>query len=112
MLTRNKGKDSITVLVSSRLLRAFFIRILVLLFVISLGSSFTLPAWGGVQDHANDTDKEQKVRETVKQEFLRKHQDPSGRIRPDLWSKGMEHASRMHISPNIGARTAPPPTTK
>ena len=87
----------------NRFSRALFVRRLMFMLAISLNSFLALPVSGQVAGGGNEPDKEQQRRETVKQEFIRKHSDSSGRIRPDLWRKGMEHASQMSIAPSIGA---------
>jgi hypothetical protein len=47
---------------------------------------------------------EQRLRMQHQQEFLREHSDASGKIHPDAYVKGMEHARHMKVAPYIGAK--------
>jgi uncharacterized repeat protein (TIGR01451 family) len=40
-------------------------------------------------------------REKQQQEFLRQHTDATGRVRPDLWRKGVEQIMRMVVAPRV-----------
>src|SRR5438046_2867379 len=39
--------------------------------------------------------------ETRQQEFLRQHTDATGRVRPDLWRKGIEEIISMIMAPRV-----------
>jgi hypothetical protein len=96
--------------------RTPFARGLAVLIAFGLGSSSTSHAWGEVPgDDSRKTlemRQEEEARETTKQKFLHDHSDSSGRIRQDLWQKGMEHAGQMPVAAQIGARTTLPPAYK
>jgi hypothetical protein len=47
---------------------------------------------------------EQQLRKQRQQEYTREHSDPSGKVRPDAYVKGIEHARQMKVAPYIGAR--------
>lgn len=46
--------------------------------------------------------KKERIRELEKQEFIREHSDASGRLRMDLWRKGVERQKHMQVAPYIG----------
>lgn len=47
---------------------------------------------------------EQELRKQQQQEYVREHSDPSGKVRPDAYVKGIEHARHMKVAPFIGAK--------
>jgi hypothetical protein len=51
---------------------------------------------------------EQKLREAQQKEYLRQHSDATGKIRPDLEFKGVQHMHRMSVAPSVGAHPAAP----
>ena len=48
----------------------------------------------------------QKRREQFQQQLLKTETDTSGKVRPDLWRKGVEHQKQMKVAPYIGAKPA------
>lgn len=47
---------------------------------------------------------EQELREQHQREYIREHSDPSGKVRPEAYRKGMEHVRGMKVAPYIGAK--------
>ena len=47
---------------------------------------------------------ERERREEEQQQYLREHSDPSGKVRPEAYVKGIEHVRRMKVAPYIGAK--------
>jgi hypothetical protein len=51
---------------------------------------------------------ERTMRERERKEYLRQHSDATGKVRPDLEIKGVQHMHRMNVAPSIGAHPAAP----
>jgi hypothetical protein len=51
---------------------------------------------------------EQRLREDQRKEYLRQHSDATGKVRPDLELKGIQHMHRMSVAPSVGAHPAAP----
>ncbi len=49
---------------------------------------------------------EQELRKKHQEEFLKQHSDASGKVRPDLWRKGVQQQKQMQVAPYIGAKPA------
>ena len=49
--------------------------------------------------------------ERLDQEFLEKHMDSSGQVRPDLEQKGLEHIQTMKVAPSIGTKVSSGPSS-
>jgi hypothetical protein len=47
---------------------------------------------------------EQEQREQHQREYIREHSDPSGKVRPEAYVKGIEHVRGMKVAPYIGAK--------
>lgn len=47
---------------------------------------------------------EQELREQHQREYIREHSDPSGKVRPEAYRKGIEHVRDMKVAPYIGAK--------
>jgi len=54
------------------------------------------------RERPEDWGKEQRSRMLVQEQMRRDHSDPSGRVRPDLWSEGVAHMKRMKVVHQIG----------
>jgi photosystem II stability/assembly factor-like uncharacterized protein len=85
-----------------RFSRGFAIRQRIVLLALGLGSPLLPSAWGAPQEGSYGVKEEQQRHEALKAKYVREHSDPSGRIRPDLWRKGMKHVARMPTAPHIG----------
>ncbi len=84
--------------------RNFFLAASVFALLVSIGTTALADpvATGQPQGLRN----EQEIRKKQQQEYTRQHSDPSGKVRPDAYIKGIEHARQMKVAPYIGA---PPP---
>jgi hypothetical protein len=61
---------------------------------------------------AQQTSREKMERLQLKQkQFLDEHEDASGKLRPDLWRKGVEQQKQMKVAPYIGAKPLGSTTT-
>lgn len=47
--------------------------------------------------------------EQMDQEFLQRHMDSSGQVRPDLEQQGLDHIRQMKTAPSIGAKVSSAP---
>ena len=59
-----------------------------------------------------DWEKEQRSRMLIQEQMRRDHSDPSGRVRPDLWSEGVAHMKRMKVVHQIGPAPKESPEKK
>lgn len=64
----------------------------------------------GDDSNPNTQSEKQLRRQVEEKKFLREHSDPSGKPRPDLERKGMEHARQMPVAVYIGEHTSTPAT--
>lgn len=64
-----------------------------------VGTSTASAVLQTTQKREQSLENEQEHREKRREEFQRKHTDPSGRVRPDLWQQGVEHFKRMKAAP-------------
>ncbi|MBI1764077.1 MAG: hypothetical protein HYR56_21845 [Acidobacteria bacterium] len=67
--------------------------------LVLVGTSTASAVLQAMQKREQSLDNDQEDREKYQQEFQRKHTDPSGRVRPDLWQQGIEHFKRMKAAP-------------
>ncbi len=51
---------------------------------------------------------EQTLRKFQRKEYLRQHSDATGKVRPDLELKGVQHMHQMKVAPSIGSHPAAP----
>jgi hypothetical protein len=47
--------------------------------------------------------------EQMDQEFLQRHMDSNGQVRPDLEQQGLDHIHQMKTAPSIGAKVSSAP---
>ena|SRR5271166_6187484 len=47
--------------------------------------------------------------ERMDQEFLQRHMDSTGQVRPDLEQQGLDHIRQMKTAPSIGAKVSSAP---
>jgi hypothetical protein len=64
------------------------------------------------QDILDDWKNEQEFRTYLQTKFVREHSDQSGRVRPDLWVKGVVEMKRMRTVSQIGPAPMEPPAEK
>ena len=55
-------------------------------------------------DSSDGLKTKQELRKQRQQEYVREHSDPSGKVHPDAYVKGIEHARHMKVAPSIGAK--------
>jgi len=55
---------------------------------------------------------EQELRKKHEKEFLKQHSDASGKVRQDLWRKGVQRQKQMQVAPYIGAKPPAPASPK
>ncbi len=64
---------------------------------VASGASTATPGAEGLRN-------EQQILKQRKQEYLREHSDPSGKVPRGAYVKGIEHVRQMKVAPYIGAR--------
>jgi len=73
----------------------------------SLTSRLVIQALASINQEQDQKEKkrglerEEEERQEHEQDFLRKHSDASGKVRPDLWQQGIEHYQRMQIGADV-----------
>jgi hypothetical protein len=91
----------------------FALRLALALFVVvALGISVWLSSMPalvradplGQSAQSNGLRSEQERREEHQREYIREHSDPSGKVRPEAYLKGIEHVRGMKVAPYIGAK--------
>ena len=72
-----------------------------------IGESVRPEASEGLRNEQEEREKEQK-------EYIREHSDASGKVHPEDYVKGIEHARHMKVATHIGAKplgeASPAPT--
>jgi hypothetical protein len=98
MLSSQGGLEMPTTIHRKQTLKTVAAAALLLLFgAASWADSTATPQSQGLRN-------EQEIRKKRQQEYIREHSDPSGKVRPDAYVKGMEHVRQMKVAPQIGAK--------
>lgn len=70
-------------------------------FAVSSSDTSLTAQENAAQDHSTT---HMRILQLQNERFLKEHTDASGKLRPDLWRKGVEHQQHMKVAPYIGAK--------